>query len=596
MMSGRSPWRRSPRRWLPIAFALLGAASLPVAALAQAGDAFPEAAEAAPQRGGMPCRGETVREIVVLSSAPTVAGLHKLPFLADLARAAHSTTVPSVVRGFLLFREGEACTELARAESERLLRAQPFIADATVDAFPVGDGVRIEVRTVDEGAIVFGARVLSGQPLVRSLRVGNGNVAGRGVYLATDWRAGGVLRDGAGFTFTDHQLVGMPYVLHLQARRAPLGGEWHGALTRPFYTGLQRQAWRAGGGEVTAYADLQHPDSATHAVRIARRYADAGIMGRVGSPVRMVLFGGLLSHEREVSAPDLLAFDQGGVPHPSGTVLPATAYSSTRANAFVGVRSLAFVRVTGFDALSATQDVPVGYQAGLVVGRGIGRPAPGSGRELFSAADVYAGWGGPEAATRLQLRAQGARAAEDGAWGRVVTTGRLAHQRKPSSGRTVEVSADWAGAWRPGLPMQLLLGAHDGGVRGYEHSREGGGRRARIRVEDRRLLGAFGTKGMLGDVGVAAFAEAGRVWRGDAPLGVTTPLRPAIGASLLAAVPAHSARLWRLDIAMPLQGANAGRLEIGFSNRDHTSVFWRESADIAPMRGRTVPSSVFAWP
>lgn len=557
---------------------------------------MPEAGDVAPQRASMPCHGETVREIVIVSSAPTVAGLRRFPLVADIARAAHSTTDPSVVRGFLLFREGAPCSELARAESERLLRAQPFIADATVEAIPVADGVRMEVRTVDEGAIVFGARVFSGQPLVRAMRVGNGNVGGRGVYLAADWRAGGSLRDGAGFTFTDHQLLGVPHVLHLQARRAPLGGEWHAALTRPFYTGLQRQAWRAGGGEVTAYAELQHPDSVTHAVRTARRYLDAGAMGRVGSPVHMALFGGLLSYERELSAPDLLVFGAGGAPAPSGTMLPATAYASTRVNGFVGVRSLSFVRVTGFDALSATQDIPVGYQAGLVVGRGIGRPAPGAGRELFAAADVYAGRGGAEAATRLQLRAQGARGADDGAWGRVVTTGRLAHLRKPSAGHAVELSADWAGAWRPGLPMQLLLGAQDGGVRGYDESREGGGRRARVRVEDRRLLGAVGTRGMLGEIGVAAFAEAGRVWRGDAPLGVTTPVRPAIGVSLLAAVPAHSARLWRVDVAMPLQGAHAGRLEIGFSNRDHTSVFWRESADIAPMRGRTVPSSVFAWP
>lgn len=596
-----------PRRWprraacAPRIAPCIAAAALVCApfasAGAQGGDVLPDAGDALAARLPSQCNGEIVREIVVSTSAPTVAGVHRVPVIGELARAAHATTQPAVLRGFLLFREGDRCTELARAESERLLRAQPFIADAVVSVAPLGDGVRIDVRTVDEGAMVFATRVGSGAPMVRAMRAGNGNVAGRGVYLTGEWQAGGVLRDGAGFTFTDHQLLGKPYVLDLQARRAPVGGEWHTALTRPFYTGLQRQAWRTGAGSVDGYMRIVHPDSATHAIRVQRRYGDAGLMGRVGSPVHMGLFGILVSHEREESASSLTAFALDGTPVPTALPYPASAYRSTRVNGFVGIRSLSFVRVEGFDALSATQDIPAGYQAGFVVGRGVDKPADGGGRrELFVASDMYAGRGDSTDATRVQLRAQATRSAETGAWGRVVATGRVAHQYKPSLPHTVELSADWAVAWRPGLPMQLLIGARDGGVRGYEHARAGGARRARIRLEDRRVLGHVGTMGMLGELGVAGFAEVGRVWRGDAPLGVTTPVRPSIGLSVLAAVPARSARLWRLDVAMPLQGPSRGRLELGFSNRDHTAVFWREPADIAAMRGRSVPASVFAWP
>src|SRR5688500_8310468 len=107
MLPGRFPLRRSSRRWLHIACGLLASASTrPAVALAQGSDGMPEAGDVSPQRATMPCNGETIREIVIFSSAPTVAGLRRFPLVADIARAAHSTTVPSVVRGFLLFREG----------------------------------------------------------------------------------------------------------------------------------------------------------------------------------------------------------------------------------------------------------------------------------------------------------------------------------------------------------------------------------------------------------------------------------------------------------------------------------------------------------
>ena len=592
MQSGaRGRGRRTARAALGVAL-LAGAPG--ATAAAQAADGLPAPGDVAAARGPVQCDGEPIRDIVIYSSAPTVAGVSRFPFLGELLRATHATTQPDIVRGFLLFAEGSRCTEIARAESERILRAQPYVADATVTAVPIDGGVRMEVRTIDEGAIVFGTRVLSGDPFVRSVRFGSANLAGQGVYLAGEWRAGGTMRDGAAVTMTDHQLFGRPHVLTLHARRAPLGGEWRASLARPYLTGLQRQGWRAGAGAMTGYTELQHPDRPTHGTLNARQYADAGVMARIGRPVRMGLVGLVASHEQERSSGQVTAFGPDGRPIDEVPVDPQPAYESTRINAFAGVRVLEFARVEGFDALSATQDIPTGFQAGFVVGRGLQRPTGGGGRrELFLAADVYAGRGDVNHATRLQLRAQGARAVEDGEWGRVIATGRVSHQYKPVAAHTLELSGDWALAWHPGLPVQLLLGAREGGVRGYDDARAGGGRRAVVRLEDRFRLGHVES---TAEYGFAAFAEAGRVWHGDAPFGVTTPVRTAVGVSILAAVPARSARMWRIDLALPLDGPTARRLELGFSNGDRTSVFWREPADIGALRGRTVPASVFAWP
>lgn len=577
------------------AAALLAAPALGVPGVlrAQGGEALPDRAESLLDGDPARCNGEIIREIAIYSSAPTVARTHALPVVGPVARSIHVTTRPDVVRAYLLLREGEPCTELARAESERVLRVQPFIADADILVQPFEDGVRLEVRTTDEASLVLGARVQSASPYMRALRLGNSNVGGAGIYVAGEWRDGRAHRDGGALSVTHYRFLGQPYELHLHGNRAPLGGEWRASLTRPFLSGLQRHGWRAGLGEFAAYTTLQHPDSVAHAVRVERQYADAGIMGRVGPPTRMGLFGVVLSHEREHVGGELHAVGEEGALAPAGAHAAPPPYRSTRLNALVGLRSLAFVRVHGFDALTATQDIPVGLQAGVMVGRGLEPLADGQGRELFVAGDVYMGRGDSTQATRVQLRAQGVRPSSGGEWARAVVTGRIAHQRKPAARHLLELSADWAAAWRVGLPLQLMLGAEEGGVRGYEDARTGGARRARVTIEERYTVGDVGG---LGDLGLAVFADAGRVWRSQSPFDVTTPLRRSVGLSILAAVPSRSARVWRLDLALPLDGPAARRLEIGLSRGDRTTVFWREPADVAALRGRSIPSSVFAWP
>ena len=70
--------------------------------------------------------------------------------MTQIVRSIHVTTKPELIRRFLLLDEGRPCSELRRAESERILRAQPFLADASVLAFPNDKGgVDLEVRTID---------------------------------------------------------------------------------------------------------------------------------------------------------------------------------------------------------------------------------------------------------------------------------------------------------------------------------------------------------------------------------------------------------------------------------------------------------------
>lgn len=137
-----------------------------------------------------------------------------------------------------------------------------------------------------------------------------------------------------------------------------------------------------------------------------------------------------------------------------------------------------------------------------------------------------------------------------------------------------------------------MLGDGQGGVRGYHGSRVSGGQRIVLRLEERWSIGQV-TRHL--DVGVAAFSDAGKLWRGDVPYGVTSPLRTSVGLGLLAAFP-HSRQLWRLDLAVPAStDVNAHRWELRLS---FTRVlgFWREPRDIARVRAGAAPSAIFTWP
>src|SRR5256885_10662839 len=115
----------------------------------------------------VPCAGQRVNEIVIHSFAPTIAALRSVPVIADVVRSVHATTRPDLIRRYLLMARGDVCTELRRTESERILRAQPFLADASVQAFPSDSGgVDLEVRTIDETSAIIGGGVTSARPFL----------------------------------------------------------------------------------------------------------------------------------------------------------------------------------------------------------------------------------------------------------------------------------------------------------------------------------------------------------------------------------------------------------------------------------------------
>jgi hypothetical protein len=542
------------------------------------------------------CAGQRIGSIVIHTSAPTVALLRKIPILAQMATAVHTTTQPNVIRRFLLLREGDSCDELRRAESERILRAQPFIAEATVRAVPNADGgVDLDVVTTDEIALVLDGAAHAGHPPVRLLRLGDANVGGEGVYMAGEWRNGTPFRNGFGGKFVDNQLLGRPYAFRAEGNQNPLGDDWTADATHPFYTDIQRLAWLARAGASDDYVQFMNDVNSSHALRLTRRFFDVGGVFRIGPPGRLSLFGASVSgdDERPGTVP-VLVTNKGFAPDTNPALRDRyVEHRIARINALWGVRDIGFTQVRGFDALTARQDLPVGFQLGTLFGRSLS--VLGSrDDDMFMAGDLYVGAVGRNNALRVQLEGEGRRNNNDQRWDGLLANGHALEYFKFARTNTTTLSAEFSGGWHQRIPFNLTLSDPEGGVRGFATSNTPGGQRFVARLEDRQMVGR---PFQLGDLGLGAFVDAGQLWAGDIPYGVTTPVRMSFGFSLLAAIPSNSARLWRLDVAFPKNPEGRGHhFEIRLGNTNKTSFFLTEPSDVAATRERTVPSSVFRWP
>jgi hypothetical protein len=541
------------------------------------------------------CNGQVITEVVVRSRGPSYGGVfERSPWLGRLVTSLHVTTAPEVVENLVLLEAGGRCSIFLRRETERLLRAQPFLADASVAAFPdTGGTVRVEVETLDEPSVMGALGVTGASPYLKAAAYGSGNVNGRGVSALAGWRDGGFYRDTYRLRYTNFQLFDEPVQFHLSAVRRDLGYDASGQVTYPFFTDLQPYAWRVAGGADDIFVPFRFPDREDAALGVRRQFLDAGGVVRAGGPGRSGILGGSLSFERAVPATSgVIVTDSGLVPEP-GTALADRydPFRSTRVNLLIGYREVNFLTVTGFDALAGSQDVRRGVQAAVTVGRSL-EIGGGVEQETFVSASLYGGVGSARSFAGLEVLGEGRRVA-GGDWESLLVGGRFGAYFRPHPRHTVTGSVEYAAGRASWQPFQLALGDVRGGVRGYDEAGLGGAARLVMRLEERWRVGNIsGTA----DAGVAAFVEAGRLWAGDAPYGVTTGYKPAIGVALLAALPPRSRRIWRLDLAVPLDRGAGARWGFRITNEDRTRTFWFEPNDFRRNRERSALVTAFEVP
>ena len=546
------------------------------------------------------CKGERISRIDVESSPPfRINGNNVLQRAGRFAATQHVTTKDWIIRRYLALQEGDVCTELRRGESERILRAQPFIADATVLAYADGNGgIVLNVTTVDEISLIVGLGVTSKAPRFRSMRLGEGNLMGRALHTEAAWKTGYGFRDEYEAKVVDYQFMGRPYQARLEGGRRQLGSDWAMETSHPFLTDLQRISWRTTAGNTTGYFEFRRPnttsDTSPVALRIERSYSDIGGVFRIGPPLgRVALVGGSISFEDEKPGTQpVLIGDSTVTPDTSQALINRyTTHQTARINGLWGLRNIHFVRVSGFDALEGTQDLRTGVEVATLIGKGV-RLLRGKEQDWFGSTSLYAGAASQVAFTALEITGEGRRD-QAGRWDGILAHGRAALYMKPFNRQTFMSDLTWSGGWKQRIPFQLTFADRDGGLRGFRSTEVGGGRRLIGRAEDRYLIGRYK---QIASVAVAGFAEAGKLWAGDSPFGVNTPVCASVGFSLLAASPPQSRRTLRADFAFPVRGQSNKKAEIRIVVTDFTRMFRIEPRDITNSRERSVPASVFSWP
>jgi hypothetical protein len=171
--------------------------------------------------------------------------------------------------------------------------------------------------------------------------------------------------------------------------------------------------------------------------------------------------------------------------------------------------------------------------------------------------------------------------------------GRAALYMKPLNRHTVMSDLKWSAGWKQRIPFQLTFADLDDGLRGFRTTDVGGARRMVAHVEDRYLIGRYKE---AATIAVAGFAEAGKLWAGDSPFGVNTPLYASAGISVFTAFPPQSRRTLRADLAFPVRGPRGHGWEVRLITTDLTRMFRVEPRDIYNNRERSVPATVFNWP
>lgn len=541
------------------------------------------------------CDGLPVSAVEVRANRPEFRGV--LAWWRKLARAVglhHETTAKGVVRRFVSLDPGRRCTEFRRSESERILRAQPYLADAAVVTRKAQDGVHVDVETVDEVPVVAAGRLRSTR--LEALSLGTMNFQGAGMHVEGRWESGRTYRDGFGAKLAHYQMLGRPYALVIEGARRPLGETYSASASHAFLTDLQRVAWHVGYSTSKDFARLRRPDRVELVQPVDRAMWNVGGVLRFGPPRRLGLIGGMVLGERLVPRHEFFVVDS-----ITGRLSPATdtvglrryrSNDATNVAGVLGLRALTFTRMRGLDALDAEQDVGTGTQIATMLGL---RPFfENALRNAFASVDAHVGGrtqrsyvgARVEAETRLDLR--------DVDWEHLIVSGRAAWYFKPREHWVSELSLEGAGGWRTILPFQLELGERRTGVRGYARSHEAGAQRALARLEQRFDLARY--RATRAAFGGAVFVDAGRMWDGDAPFGINTPVRTSVGVAILAAVPARSQRTMRAELALPLTRATGARPELRFTVREPTRGFWYEPRRIHWARLSAVPEQIFSWP
>jgi len=484
------------------------------------------------------------------------------------ANRLHIRTRQGVIRRELLLRTGDCYDPALVDESARLLRGFDFVSRADVYGVPQPDSTyHLVVDTQDEWSTDVGLRLaVDGGMVFRGARVREKNAFGSGQRVELYYLEHDVVRD-YGVGWEDPQLAGYRWDAGVALGRTRAGTTVIERLQYPFLGEAGRRAARQSFERSDLLFDYVAPPLATDQdviVPVREQSFDMAAVGKLGPPGDVLLVGGGLSF-RNRSFPgrvDVLsdrsfqtrtAADSTLVRQVAGQMLTR---DDVRAVLLLGQRRIRWIQRRGYDSPRGQQDIRLGGEVSLALSRSL--PSMARDNDVGATTTLYAGFQAGPALVVLRGRGDGLRRDApigggtrwEDLYGEAELLAYMRTEWLPT--HTFVFRGGGAGGWQTRAPFQLTLGGDDA-VRGYDPHRFPGGRRVSLSGEDRLYF--HWPFPELFDLGATVFADAGRIWAGDAPFGVNSGWRTAVGAGLRGAFPAGGRTTYRADIAVPVAGS-----------------------------------------
>jgi hypothetical protein len=483
------------------------------------------------------------------------------------ANALHVRTREWVIRRELLFGPGDCFIPYRLEQTERLLRGYDFLSRVTINGVRQPDGTfHVHVATTDEWSTRLDARLGSDTGIgLEGLRITESNLLGSGQELSVFFFEREVTRD-YGIAYYTPQLLGTRWDLKAALGQTRAGTLVHEEVSSPFVHETSRWAGRQSFRREDQFFDYLAGDDpelrAAHVVLPVRQQAfDLALIRRIGDRANTALIGAALSYQ-ELSFPGIIEVAPEGdfdlrEPAPDSLAAPILQQrqdlDNIRLFGLLGHRNVWWKRRRGLDSMRGQEDVRLGAEAVLGVGRSL--PSLEIDDDIYTMFALYAGMEmGPalfiarsRADARRDLRAM----SDQPEWEDLYIENELLTyvQGRLLPRQTLFMRAALVGGWNTRTPFQLTLGGASA-LRGYDRERMPGGRRVVLTLEDRFYIG-WPLPDVL-DIGGTVFSDVGRIWPGDAPFGVDSGWRASAGFGLRASFPAGGRSTYRIDIAWPL--------------------------------------------
>ena len=494
----------------------------------------------------------------------------------NVANGMHADTNEDFLRGELLLGLGDCYDPFLASESERLIRQLDFIDRAEVTGVSQPDqSVHVTVETWDRWTLQLNVRMRFEEGLeFNGVDVTERNLFGRGIALGGFYRRNRE-RLAIGGNLATNRILGTRWDSRLQAARTRAGNSFQQGFFYPFvgevgrYAAVQSFAREE---DLFAY-NLPAGDTFTHVVQPFRqRSSEITVAGRVGRPGRLTILGGGLSTDKweystlSTGAEVIRNRDfENGEPAPSAisdVLAPQRRdYSTTRVNLVLAQRNLSYQERDRLDALLGVEDVPVGGEAALLLGRSIpflrSNDVPDDS-DFFGRIRIFGGLapGNWVLASAISVEGRQILGGAESGWKDVLGEFDVYSYWRPteSSRHTIFARVSGAGGWSMTGPFQLTLGGAPA-LRGYSVDDLPGGRRLIATLEDRIYFGSPG--GDFMDLGMTAFVDVGSIWAGGVPFGANSGFLATAGAGLRIGMPSGTRGVTRVDIAFPLNGPDA---------------------------------------